>query len=185
MIITFFRSARYLLSKAISFMQMHICVNHRPSAWGVGCVFDLAELCWTLAEVEKWQGQRIADELGWSNTSFVSNYKNIKEKLHRKSWDLARFTKNQTSVNPDMEVSVNREFTNVNWTEGHFRAFLSALPYTNGNANRATMRSLHVSEGILIAQRGRKPWVAVALHMTPRLRDRGYSMRVWVECSQR
>lgn len=106
-------------------------------------VFDLAELCWTLAEVEKWQGQRIADEVGFGDPATVTRFSNIKTKLHSLAWSTARYglTKNADQGKNEQNTLVNQELTKVNFTERHFRDFLSALPYANGSANRATMRA--------------------------------------------
>jgi len=51
-------------------------------------VFDLAELCHGLSE-EGWTGQKIAEELGWSDST-VGYYKQIRERLHPRVWHLAR-----------------------------------------------------------------------------------------------
>lgn len=101
-------------------------------------VFDLAELCWTLADKEKWDGKRIATELGWSDAE-VSKHKAIKEKLHPKAWNLARFSQDSNQGNLDQENSGKSDFPKGKWAETHLRAFISCLPYTTGD--RATMRA--------------------------------------------
>ena len=78
-------------------------------------VFDLAALCWNLAN-SGWTGQAIADELGWTPGK-VSQYSAIKQNLHKRAWALAKFTKIPDVVNPDTEGAVNPEFTIVNWVE--------------------------------------------------------------------
>lgn len=102
-------------------------------------VFDLAELCWTLAQ-DGWEGKDIAGELpgDWSESK-VTFHSNIKELLHAKAWNTARFTTIGDTVNQSYDSVVNAEFTKVNWRESHFRAFLSELPCANGN--RAAMRA--------------------------------------------
>lgn len=104
-------------------------------------VFDYAELCWTLAKVQDWEGPRIAQELGWNDTATVTRHSNIKAKLHSSAWELAssELTTNQTLVNGDENAVVNSGLTTVKWSERHFRAFLSHLPCPNGD--RAVMRA--------------------------------------------
>jgi site-specific DNA-methyltransferase (adenine-specific) len=99
-------------------------------------VFDLAELCWTLAENEGWEGKRIATEVGFGNVVDVTNYKNIKEKLHPKAWELAR---NRDFAKSAKDTLANPELAIANWRETHFRSFLSHLAYTAGD--RAIMRA--------------------------------------------
>lgn len=103
-------------------------------------VFDLAELCWGLAQ-SGWTGEAIAAELGdkWS-PSKVTFHSNIKALLHPISWNTARFTNHAQVENGADAPFVNGEFTKVNWSESHFRAFLSELPYRD-NDTRATMRA--------------------------------------------
>jgi site-specific DNA-methyltransferase (adenine-specific) len=103
-------------------------------------VFDFAELCWNLAQ-EKWTGQQIADELGWTNSVDVTRHSQIKNLLHTKAWGLARYElpKNIDVGNGEFESLGNRELPNGKWKESHFRAFLSVLPYHNGD--RALMRA--------------------------------------------
>ena len=94
-------------------------------------VFDLAELCWQLAEVEGWEGKRIATELGWKTTEQVYQHGNIKKSLHERAWLLARngeLTKTEDVVSEESKPVVSRELTKVGWRETHFRAFLAALP---------------------------------------------------------
>lgn len=59
----------------------------------------------------------------------------IKAKLHSFAWQLAssELTTNQTVVNGDENAVVNSELTTVNWSERHFRSFLSHLPCPNGD----------------------------------------------------
>ena len=56
---------------------------------------------------------------------------------------MARYglTRKSNLVSSNEDTLVSKELTNVSWNEGHFRSFLSALPYANGSANRATMRA--------------------------------------------
>ncbi len=106
-------------------------------------VFDYAELCYGLAQ-EGWTGEQIAEELGtgWG-VGLVSYHKQIKEKLHSRAWDLARFTKNMGLVNNDETDLVNPNFTIVNWRETHFRALLRHLPYEGDHASmRAQVRAV-------------------------------------------
>lgn len=102
-------------------------------------VFDLAELCWQLAR-DGWTGEQIAGELGWESAAKVSYYSNIKRLLHPTAWDCARLTKTPLSVNAASDGVVNSELTNVNWSESHFRSFLTELPYRD-NDPHATMRA--------------------------------------------
>lgn len=101
-------------------------------------VFDLAELCYSLAETG-WTGQQIAEELGFGSTALVSYHGNIKRLLHPATWSAARLTKSDTLVNQSDDGVVNDGLTKVNWRETHFRAFLSHLPYTDGD--RPIMRA--------------------------------------------
>ena len=87
-------------------------------------VFDLAELCWKMAQDEM-TGQQIADELGWKSAAKVTYHTNIKNGLHLQSWDLARLTKKPNSVNGNSKTLVNQELTKVNWNERQFRELLS------------------------------------------------------------
>ncbi len=102
-------------------------------------VFDLAELCYRLAQ-EGWTGQQIADEMGWTPAN-VTYYSNIRKELHPIAWKLARseLTKNGSSVSEEGETVVNQELTIVNWSESHFRALLQYLPCPDGD--RAIMRA--------------------------------------------
>lgn len=100
-------------------------------------VFDLAEYCWGYAQ-DGWMGQQIAEALGIS-PSMVSNYSNIKAKLHPRAWELARFTKNPNFGNQEEDDLVNQEFTIVNWRESYFRALLKPLSWQYGD--NTTMRS--------------------------------------------
>ena len=63
--------------------------------------------------------------------------------LHLSAWGMARYglTRKSNLVSSNEDTLVSKELTNVSWNEGHFRSFLSALPYANGSANRATMRA--------------------------------------------
>ena len=122
----------------------HPWVNHADGQkTAADDVFDLAELCWTLAEVEKWQATQIANELGWKTDIQVYQHKAIKEKLHWSAWNLARWglTKNRSIVSQEKNSLVSLELTKVSWSETHFRSFISALPYANGSANRSIMRA--------------------------------------------
>lgn len=105
-------------------------------------VFDLAELCWTLAEVEGWSGQSVADELGISRVQ-AQQYKSIKDGLHFVAWNLARrgVTKNQNKVTQSQDALVTQEVTKVTWVETHFRSFLKELPYIKETPCRPTMRA--------------------------------------------
>ena len=71
-------------------------------------VFDLAALCWNLAN-SGWTGQAIADELGWTPVD-VSRHSTIKQNLHARAWALARFPKISVIGNLDTESIGNREF---------------------------------------------------------------------------
>lgn len=101
-------------------------------------VFDLAELCWTLAKVEGWEGKDIARELCWSDAE-VSKHKAIKEKLHPKAWGVARISKDSALGNNGTDELGKSNFPFGKWQESHFRAFLSILPCPNGD--RSVMRS--------------------------------------------
>ena len=83
-------------------------------------VFDFAELCWNLAQ-EKWTGQQIADELGWTNSVDVTRHSQIKNLLHTKAWGLARYElpKNIDVGNGEFESLGNRELPNGKWKESH------------------------------------------------------------------
>lgn len=102
-------------------------------------VFDLAELCWNLAQMG-WEGKQIKEELGWDSEAKVTYYGNIKRLLHERAWNAARLTKISTAVNSDDDQSVNFQLTTVNWNERQFRSFLSELPLGKTN-RRATMRA--------------------------------------------
>jgi DNA modification methylase len=102
-------------------------------------VFDLAELCYGLAQ-QGWSGEQIAKELGWDRTAVV-HYSQIKECLHPEAWRLARsgVTRNGSLVTePDQDV-VLPEVTIVNWRESHFRSLLRHLPCAD--RHRGTMRA--------------------------------------------
>lgn len=101
-------------------------------------VFDLAELCWNLAQ-SGWEIKRIGEETGIGSPANVGQHKAIKEKLHPRAWNVARFTTFAISVDTDDQIVVNRPFTNVKWAESHFRPLLAALPCPNGD--RAMMRA--------------------------------------------
>jgi site-specific DNA-methyltransferase (adenine-specific) len=103
-------------------------------------VFDLAELCWGLAQ-EGWTGEQIAAELGWNTKQQVEQYASIKAGLHPSAWVLARYpsTRNANSVDSGDEGLVDTESTIVDWKESHFRAFLKRLTWTEGD--RAVMRA--------------------------------------------
>lgn len=102
-------------------------------------VFDLAELCWGLAQ-DGWTGQQIADELGWGSAAKVSYYSGIRSNLHPRAWGLARgLTINDNLLRVTGETVVNPELTNVNWQESHFRALLKFLSWQEGD--RAIMRA--------------------------------------------
>lgn len=102
-------------------------------------VFDLAELCWQLAQ-DGWTGERIAGELGKSE-DFASKHKLIKDRLHPIAWNLARqSTKSEDLVDGIQTALVDRKSTNVDWAESHFRSFLTELPYRD-NDTHATMRA--------------------------------------------
>lgn len=131
---------------------IHLPADASPIRFGLLCnadgqrtaaddVFDLAELCWTLAEVEKWDGKKIAAELGWKTDIQVWQHKAIREKLHDKAWQLARYglTRNTPLVRQEENDLVSPELTKVSWAETHFRSFLAALSYKDGD--RATMRA--------------------------------------------
>jgi hypothetical protein len=100
-------------------------------------VFDLAELCYGLAQ-DGWTGEQIAKELGWSEGA-VYNYKAIKDDLHPKAWVLARLTNFNSLVSEDDDGFVSPKLTNVSWLESHFRALLKHLPCNNGD--RGAMRA--------------------------------------------
>ena len=100
-------------------------------------VFDLAELCYGLAR-EGWDGKTIADELGWG-IDLVSKHKIIRERLAPRAWEVARSTKIPNSSNGTGSDLVERDSTKVEWRETYFRAFLSHLPYTEGD--RPVMRA--------------------------------------------
>ena len=51
-------------------------------------------------------------------------------------------TRDAAIVNHANNDVVNSELTIVNWAESHFRTFLKALPYTNGNKNRVAFISV-------------------------------------------
>ena len=102
-------------------------------------VFDLAELCWNLAQMG-WEGKQIKEELGWDSEAKVTYYGNIKKLLHERAWNTARLTKIEVAVNQDGDLAVNSQLTTVNWNERQFRAFLSELPLGKTN-QRATMRA--------------------------------------------
>lgn len=103
-------------------------------------VFDLAELCWTLAKVEGWTDDFIGRELNWQRVP-VAQHRSIKEKLHKRAWDIARWgvTRDLGFVTEDGDSLVTEGVTNVTWKEGHFRALLSILPCPNGD--RSVMRA--------------------------------------------
>jgi site-specific DNA-methyltransferase (adenine-specific) len=95
-------------------------------------VFDLAELCWKLAQ----NGQTLEQineqiGLGWS-PDLVSKHKLIKERLCGAAWGLARSTNNDEVVDIEEQALVESNSTNVEWKESHFRALLAHLPYTDG-----------------------------------------------------
>lgn len=94
-------------------------------------VFDLAELCWYLNTVAGETSESIAAMLGWDR-SRVAQHKSIKDKLHRKSWDV---TRNSTCVTADKKLPVTDDVTHVTWQESHFRALLKHLPCPNGDRN--------------------------------------------------
>jgi site-specific DNA-methyltransferase (adenine-specific) len=93
-------------------------------------VFDLAELCWHLAEEEGWTGQQIADELRWGDKATVTRHVNIKKKLCPSAWIL---TRNPDLATDDEDGVVNRKLTIVNWQESHFRTFLKHLSWSDGD----------------------------------------------------
>ena len=102
-------------------------------------VFDLAELCWQLAE-DGWTGQAIADELGWSRVR-GEQFRAIREKLHPLAWSLARWgvTNNVVSVTPISQELVTSDVTKVTvWRETHLRALIQHLAY---DGDRAMMRA--------------------------------------------
>jgi len=102
-------------------------------------VFDLAELCWNLAQ-QGWKGEQIAGELGWNNKQRVSQYVQIKSELHPLAWSLARWSTTIAEYVDGIELGiVDPKSTNVDWLESHFRSLLSALPCPNGD--RAMMRA--------------------------------------------
>lgn len=104
-------------------------------------VFDYAELCWTLAKIQKLEGAQIANVLGWTTKQQVDQYTSIKTKLHPRAWTLAAYG---STTNPSLVDSVESDVvdsasTKVDWKETHFRSFLSHLPCPNGD--RAIMRA--------------------------------------------
>lgn len=103
-------------------------------------VFDYAELCWTLAK--EMDDDIVGKKIGWKRVPVIQ-HKSIKTGLHSLAWNTARssVTKKSSFVTEDDDGVVTENVTNVTWKEGHFRAFLKALPYTNGNTNRATARA--------------------------------------------
>jgi len=124
--------------------------NVSPIRFGLQCnadgqmtaaddVFDLAELCWTLAQ-DGWDDTKIGAELGWERVPVIQ-HRNIKTNLHTRAWDIARWgvTKNDDVVTADESTIVTSSVTKVTWRETHFRAFLSELPCPNGD--RAPMRA--------------------------------------------
>lgn len=87
-------------------------------------VFDYAELCWLLND-------QAEQELGWNRVQ-VSQYQNIKAKLHSKIWGLSRnVTNNSILVASEYSDLVTSDVTKVTWRETYFRAMLSHLPYTD------------------------------------------------------
>lgn len=60
----------------------------------------------------------MAKELGWSEP-VVTQFKQIKERLHPRAWTLARngFAKTQEVPNQPDEAVANQEFAIVNWRE--------------------------------------------------------------------
>ena len=100
-------------------------------------VFDLAELCWTLA-ANNWTGQDIANEVGFTETASVTNHKNIREKLSHVSWRLAR---NDRVANHYIQSAANQELAGAKWKEAYFRSFLKELPHDAKEPCRATMRA--------------------------------------------
>ncbi len=80
-----------------------------------------------------WNGQQIADELGWTKQQ-VSQYSLIKERLYPTAWDMARCpsTNNGKLVDTDNDAMVD-------WKERHFRALLKHLSYKDND--RAVMRA--------------------------------------------
>lgn len=105
-------------------------------------VFDLAELCWTLAEVEGWDRETIAKEIGWKNPTYVTNYRNIKKELCSTAWGMARgVTRNLNLVTGEEKVVVTPKVTIVTWLESHLRSFLKELPYDTESSCRNTMRA--------------------------------------------
>ena len=102
-------------------------------------VFDLAELCWQLAE-DGWTGQGIADELGWDRTR-VEQFRAVREKLHPLAWQLARWgvTRNAGFVTGGQPSIVTASVTIVTpWKESHLRALIQHLAY---DGDRAMMRA--------------------------------------------
>lgn len=103
-------------------------------------VFDLAELCWSLAS-EGRSYSDIASEIGFGDKSIVTAHANIKTKLHDASWDLARFARIRKFENASAFSSANLGFAIANWKESHFRSFLKELPYDYDTPCRPTMRA--------------------------------------------
>jgi hypothetical protein len=90
---------------------------------------DFAELCWALTS-EDWQGQQIADELGWDRTRVV-RHQSIKTNLHDRAWGIARFgvpTKSVLAHPSSDELGTENVPNGTLWAESHFRSFLKYLP---------------------------------------------------------
>ena len=117
-------------------------------------VFDLATLCWSLAQ-EGWTDERIGQELGWERVPVVY-HRAIREHLHPRAWRLARHgvTKSADQVTDDQDALVTDDVTKVTWRETHLRAFLKHLAYTDGD--RPIMRAQIAAIRDIIARANEK-----------------------------
>lgn len=125
----------------VSRIKHAILCNEDGADTRVYDVFDYAELCWKLSQ-SGLKGAEISKEIGWNETATVSNYKNIKAKLHPLAWNLARhgLAKNCSLANEEGSAIANQKLAIANFAETHFRALLSSLSL-NGHPDRATMRA--------------------------------------------
>lgn len=104
-------------------------------------VFDYAELCYKYDG----KGKELAVELVWS-IELVSKYKQIKDKLHPLTWELARdCTKNKNSVQQENKTLVQSDCTKVQWRETHFRALIAALPCTDNISYRFQLKLIRAA----------------------------------------